>query len=54
VQAVPNVTRRLAVMFLVMPFGQVAVPAASSTVKSPRVNPPSTAGRSGQGLITGV
>jgi hypothetical protein len=54
VQAAPNVTRRLAVMFLVTPFGQVAVPAASSTVKSSRVNPPSMAGRSGHGLITGV
>jgi hypothetical protein len=34
--------------------GQVTVPAASLTVKSSRVNPPSTAGRTGQGLITGV
>jgi hypothetical protein len=54
VQATPNVTLRFAVMVRVMPFGQVTVPAASSTVKSSSVNPPSTAGRSGHGLIIGV
>ena len=51
-QAAPKVTARVRLIGRVIPFGQVAVPAASSTVKSSRVNPPGTAGRSGQGLIT--
>ena len=53
-QAAPKVTLRLVVIRRVTPFGQVTVPAASSTVNSSRVNPPATAGRSGIGLITGV
>src|SRR3954447_24310156 len=36
------------------PAGQVTAPATSSTVKSSRMNPPGTAGRSGQGLTTGM
>jgi hypothetical protein len=53
-QAAPKVTLRRAVMRRVTPAGQVTVPAASSTVKSSRVNPPSTAGLSGLGLMTAV
>ena len=45
-------TAFLAVTCLVTPAGQVTVLAAASTVKSSRVKPPSTAGSSGQGLIT--
>ncbi len=45
-------TAFLAVTCRVIPAGQVTVPAAASTVKSSAVKPPSTAGRSGQGLIT--
>ena len=46
-------TFRRAVMCRVTPFGQVTVPACSSTVKSSRVNPSLTAGRSGGGLMIG-
>ena len=53
-QARPKVTIRVRLIGLVTPFGQVAVPAASSTVKSSRVNPPGMARRSGAGLITAV
>jgi hypothetical protein len=48
-QTAPKVTSRRAVMRRVTPFGQVAVPAASSTAKSSMVNPPATAA----GGITG-
>ncbi len=53
-QAAPKVTERRGAIGRVIPFGQVTVPAASSTVKSSRVNPPGTVGRSGHGLITAV
>ena len=54
-QAAPKVTAlRSRVIGRVSPAGQVTVPAASSTVKSSRVNPPGTGGRSGHGLITAV
>ena len=53
-QAAPKVTRRVRLIRRVTPLGQVAVPAASSTVKSSAVNPPGTAGCRGHGLITAV
>ena len=43
-QAAPKVTLRRAVIRRMTPFGQVPVRSSSLTVKSSRVNPPSTAG----------
>jgi hypothetical protein len=43
---------RVRVIERISPFGQVTVPAVSSTVKSSRVNPPGTAARNGIGMIT--
>ena len=51
-QAAPKMTALRGVTRRVIPAGQVTVPAAASTVKSPVVKPPSTAGSSGPGLIT--
>ena len=51
-QAAPKTTWRDGGMVRVIPAGQVTVPACSSTAKSSRVNPPSTAGCTGLGLIT--
>lgn len=53
-QAVPKIALFFAVIVRVTPAGQVSVPASASWVKSSMVNPPSTAGRSGHGLSTGV
>ena len=44
-QVAPKTTWRLRVIGRVCPAGQVAVPAASSTVNSSMVNPPGTGGR---------
>jgi hypothetical protein len=46
--------RRFVVGSVGDPFGQVAMPAAWSTVKSSTVNPPGTAGRDGAGLTRSV
>jgi hypothetical protein len=53
-QAAPKVPRQGAVICRVVPAGQVTMPAAWPAVKSSMVNPPSTAGLRGGGLITTV
>ena len=57
-QAAPKMALRVGVIGRVTPFGQVTVPGwsavGSTTVNSSRVNPPSTAGRSGHGLMIGM
>jgi hypothetical protein len=50
--SLPKVTVRLGLIGRVCPAGQLTAPAGSSMVKSSRLNPPGTAGRSGFGLIT--
>lgn len=51
-QAAPKVTLRRVLLRPGTSAGQVTVPAFLSTLKSSRVNPPSTAGLSGLGLMT--
>ena len=51
-QTGPKVTYRLLLIGRTCPAGQLTVPCSSSRMKSSRVNPPGTAGRSGPGLIT--
>jgi len=53
-QATPKVTCRLVLIGRVMPLGQVAVPACSSTQKSSTVNPPATPVLTGHGLTSGT
>jgi hypothetical protein len=53
-QRAPKTAVRVRVIRAVSPFGQVTMAAASSTVNSSIVNPPSTAGRSGHGLMIAV
>lgn len=53
-QAAPKVTLRFVLIGQIRPFGQVTVAVSSSTVKSSKVKPPSTAGLSGLGLMIAV
>src|SRR5260370_41501854 len=50
--SLPKVTVRFGLIGRVCPAGQVTAPAGSSMAKSPRANPPGTAGHSGLGLST--
>ena len=50
----PNVAVLAGLIVTVMLAGHVTVPEVRSMLKSSRVNPPSTAGWSGRGLMTGA